>query len=58
MIEFFDEQGNPAATVAIADLKALSALTADPDKTLEKLGIQDETVKEVLAKIAKIANSH
>ncbi|MBX8484034.1 hypothetical protein [Pseudomonas cichorii] len=57
MMEFFDEQGEPAATISFADIKALSPLTENPEKTLEKLGIDDERLTQVLTKLHKIANS-
>lgn len=57
-MEFFDEQGKPAATVAFDTLKALAPITADPDKTLEKLGINDAKLKAALVEIAKAASSH
>lgn len=57
MMEFFDEKGEPAATVSFADLKALSPLTSNPEQALEKLGIADERLKEVLLKLGKIASS-
>lgn len=56
-MEFFDDQGEPAATVSFADIKALDPLTEDPDKTLEKLGIKDERLKQVLVKLSEIASS-
>lgn len=57
MMEFFDEKGEPAATVSFADIKALAPLTENPDLTLEKLGINDERLKQVLVKLSKIASS-
>jgi len=57
MMEFFDEQGEPAATVSFADIKTLSPLTSDPDETLKKLGLEDEKLKAVLVKLQKIASS-
>lgn len=56
-MEFFDEQGQPAATVAFTTLKALAPLTSDPAATLAAMGISDPAVEAALVKIAELANS-
>jgi hypothetical protein len=54
---FFDEHGEPAATVAFSTLQALAPLTADPAATLAALGITDPAVKAALVKLAQLAQA-
>jgi hypothetical protein len=56
-IEFFDENGLPAATVAFTTLQALAPLTADPAAALAALGITDPAVEAALIKLAQLAGS-
>lgn len=56
MHAFFDDRGAPANAVSFETLKALAPLTANPDATLEKLGIDDPKVKAALTRIAELAN--
>ena len=55
MLDFFDDKGAPANTVSFETLKALAPLTNDPDATLAKLGIDDESLKAALFRIAELS---
>ena len=54
---FFDEHGQPAATVAFATLQALAPLTTDPSATLAALGITDPAIEAALVKLGELANA-
>lgn len=54
---YFDDNGQPAATVAFSTLKALTPLTSDPAATLAALGISDPAVEAALVRIAELADS-
>lgn len=56
-MEFFDEQGQPAATVAFTTLQALAPLTANPAATLAALGITDPAAEAALVKLGELVNS-
>ncbi|WP_219268852.1 hypothetical protein [Pseudomonas sp. Xaverov 259] len=56
-MEFFDEQGKPAATVSFDTLKALGPLTVNPSETLKKFGLDDAALEAALTEIARIAAS-
>jgi hypothetical protein len=54
---FFDEHGQPAATIAFATLKALEPLTVDPAATMGVLGLVDPAIEAALVKIGELANA-
>lgn len=54
-IKQWDENGQELATISFETLKALAPLTNDPDGTLAKLGIDDESLKAALHRIAELS---
>lgn len=54
---YFDEHGEPAATVAFTTLQALAPLTVDPAATMAVLGLVDPAIEAALVKIGELANA-